>query len=248
MSGKHIDKHSTKGKSVVDFDDIDPQNAKLHRKKKLKSNAQKSGFAALGFIRIIIYVAAIILVSIFLASKIISIVNDIYAFGDIGSNKDKIVLLTFKTDIGEDIEHRFKEETFYDATLGEDVKINHSNAKDFLNHEFDIQQGENSIRATLDSVVIYMEKDVTFKEGTSLKEASKLLKKEGIIDHPLMFRLYAKREYNKSKYYTGEIKPGTVTFKYTYFPNAFDVTFCVADVPNFVSSSDTTLSALAYHW
>ncbi len=225
MSGKHIDKHSTKGKSVVDFDDIDPQNAKLHRKKKLKSNAQKGGFAALGFIRILIYVAAIILVSTFLASKIISIVNDIYAFGDVGSNKDKIVLLTFTNDSEEDIQRRFKEEAFYDVTLGEKVKINHSNAKDYIDHIFDLgydEESGNSKHATLDSVVIYMEKEVVFEEGTSLKKASKQLKQAGIIDHPLVFRLYAKREYNKSKYYTGEIKPGTVTFKYTYYDSADD--------------------------
>ena len=142
MSEKNNEKYTTKGK-VIDFDDIDPENARIHRKKRLKNQAKKGGFAALGFVRILIYIAAIILVSALLSASIISIVNDIFAFGD------------------DDIE-----ETIF------------------------------------------------FPEGTSLKEASELLEDAGIIDHPFVFRLYAKREYGKSKYYTGEIKSGEISFVY----------------------------------
>lgn len=144
MQGQNKNDKLPINRHVVDFDDIDPENAKLHRTKRLKSNVKKGGIAALGLVKTIVYLGAVILVSVILAFNIISIVNDVYAFDD---NKD--------------------------------------------------------ISVTID-----------FKEGTSLSEAAKLLKKEGIIKHPFVFKLYANREIKKSKYYTGEIVSGPVTFTY----------------------------------
>jgi len=144
MQGQNKNDKLPTNRHVVDFDDIDPENAKLHRSKRIKSNVKKGGIAALGLVKTLVYLAAVILVSVILAFNIISIVNDVYAFDD-----------------------------------------------------------DKDISVTID-----------FKEGTSLSEAAKLLKKEGIIKHPFVFKLYAKREIKNSKYYTGEIVSGPVTFTY----------------------------------
>ncbi len=145
------DKLQTKG-HVVDFDDIDPVNAKLHRNKRIKNNVQKGGVAALGLVKTLVYLAAVILVAVILSVNIISIVNDVYAFDD-----------------------------------NEDIAVT-----------------------------------IEFKEGTTLSQAAKLLKKAGIIEHPWVFGMYAKREIKGSKYYTGEIVTGPVTFTYKCDDSADD--------------------------
>ena len=129
---------------IVDFDDIDPENAKIRRNKRIKNGVKKGGIAALGLAKTLIYVGLIVVISAILAANIISIVNDVYAFND-----------------------------------HEDISVT-----------------------------------IEFEEGTTLKQAAKLLKKEGIIDHPWIFELYAKREIKNSIYYTGEIVSGPVSFTY----------------------------------
>lgn len=129
---------------MVDFDEIDPVNAKIRRNKRIKSNVKKGGVAALGLVKTLIYLAVVVIVSIILSINIISIVNDVYAFND---------------------------------------------------HE--------DISVTID-----------FEEGTTLSQAAQLLKKEGLIDHPWVFTIYAKREIKNSRYYTGEIVTGPVTFTF----------------------------------
>ena len=133
----------TKG-HVVDFDDIDPENAKLHRSKRIKNNVKKGGIAALGLVKTLVYVAAVIIIAAIVSVNVISIVNDVYAFDD-----------------------------------NEDIAIT-----------------------------------IEFEEGTTLSQAAKLLKKAGIIEHPWVFKMYAKREIKNSKYYTGEIVTGQVSFTY----------------------------------
>ncbi len=123
---------------VVDFDDIDPENAKIRKNKIILKNVKTGTTAALGAMKVFVYFAAVVAVSVFLALTIINVANDVFAF------------------------------------VKDDSTIN-----------------------------------VTIPEGASLNEVSQILKDEGIIKYPLVFRLYAKREFDSSKYLTGEFKPGT---------------------------------------
>lgn len=137
--------HNDGGKAhVVSFDDIDPENARLRRSKQMKKNVENGANAAVGFIKTIIYVAAVVLVSIFLAVTIINAANDIYAFK--------------KPDI---------------------------------------------------SAVI------TIPENADIDEVAKILKENGVIENPFIFKIYAKREFKNSPYYNGEFKAGehTIVFK-----------------------------------
>ena len=65
---------------VVDFDEVDPEGGKLRRRKKLRKNAATGKSAAIGLGKTILYIAAIVGISVFLAVNIINIGNDMFAF------------------------------------------------------------------------------------------------------------------------------------------------------------------------
>ena len=65
---------------VVDFDEVDPEGGKLRRRKKLRKNAATGKNAAIGLGKTILYIAAIVGISVFLAVNIINIGNDMFAF------------------------------------------------------------------------------------------------------------------------------------------------------------------------
>ena len=144
MPGQNKNEKPLTRTHVVDFDDIDPENAKIRRNKQIKNRVKKGGIAALGLVKTLIYLGVIIAISAILAVNIISIVNDVYAFND-----------------------------------HDDISVT-----------------------------------IEFEEGTSLSKAAKMLKKAGIIDHPWIFEMYAKREIKNSMYYSGEIVTGPVNFTY----------------------------------
>ena len=66
--------------TVVDFDDIDPENARIRRGKRMKKSIKSGRSAAWGLLKTLLYVAGVAAVSIFLAVTIIGAANDIYAF------------------------------------------------------------------------------------------------------------------------------------------------------------------------
>lgn len=66
--------------NVIDFDEIDPENAKLRRTKKVRRRVKKGMGAALGLFKILVYIACVVAVSGILASFIISAGNDRFAF------------------------------------------------------------------------------------------------------------------------------------------------------------------------
>lgn len=68
------------GHHVVDFDEIDPENAKLRRKKRLKNTAGKGKRAAVSLAKAIAYIIFVFVVSAVLSCLIIFCANDIYAF------------------------------------------------------------------------------------------------------------------------------------------------------------------------
>ena len=65
---------------VVDFDEVDPEGGKRRRRKKLRKNAATGKSAAVGVFKVVFYIAAVAAVSIFLATNIIRIGNDMFAF------------------------------------------------------------------------------------------------------------------------------------------------------------------------
>lgn len=126
---------------VVDFDDVDPANARLRRVKRLKKNAATGKSAAIGLFKTLLYLVCVVGVSIFLAVNIIHVGNDVFAF----------------------------------------VK--------------------DDIRTT-----------VTIPAGATLDEVAQLLKENGIIRYPWVFKLYAKGKIDDSSYYTGEFNSGDIRF------------------------------------
>ncbi len=132
---------TTSRPKVVDFDDVDPTNARLRHAKRLKKNAATGKSAVIGLFKTLLYLVCVVGVSIFLAVNIIHVGNDIFAF----------------------------------------VK--------------------DDIRTT-----------VTVPEGASLDEVAHLLKENGIIRYPWVFKLYAKGKIDDSTYYTGEFNSGDIRF------------------------------------
>ena len=65
---------------VVDFDEIDPENAKIRKKKQLKKTAKTGGNAAISLAKAIVYIAVVFITSLILAGIIITTCNDIFAF------------------------------------------------------------------------------------------------------------------------------------------------------------------------
>lgn len=126
---------------VVDFDEVDPANARLRRAKQLKKGAETGKSAAIGLFKTLVYLVCVIGISIFLAVNIIHIGNDVFAF----------------------------------------VK--------------------DDIRTT-----------VTVPKGASLDEVAQLLKENGIIRYPWVFKLYARGKIDDSAYYTGEFNSGDIRF------------------------------------
>lgn len=126
---------------VVDFDEVDPENARRRRAKQLKKNAATGKSAAIGLFKTLLYLVCVAGISVFLAVNIINIGNDVYAF----------------------------------------VK--------------------DDIRTT-----------VTLPEGATLDEVADLLKENGIIRYPWVFKLYTQRKFNGSDYYTGTFKSGDIRF------------------------------------
>lgn len=127
--------------NVIDFDEIDPENAKLRRTKKVRRRMKSGVGAAIGLFKILVYIAAVVAVSGILASYIISAGNDRFAF------------------------------------VKDDINVT-----------------------------------VTIPEGADVGDVAKLLKKNGIIEHPSLFASFAKKEIKESKYYNGEFKTGDIHF------------------------------------
>ena len=65
---------------VVDFDEIDPENAKIRKKKQLKKRAKKGGSAAISLAKAVLYILLVFGISAILSSIIIFSCNDIFAF------------------------------------------------------------------------------------------------------------------------------------------------------------------------
>jgi UPF0755 protein len=72
--------HSNPKPHVVDFDEIDPENARIRKQKQLKRTAKKGGNAALSLAKAISYIVIVFTVSIILSCTIIFTCNDIFAF------------------------------------------------------------------------------------------------------------------------------------------------------------------------
>ncbi len=70
---------SSKG-HVVDFDDIDPETAKIRRNKKLSKTAKSGKTAAVALGKIVGYIVLVVAISAILAVNIINIANDVFAF------------------------------------------------------------------------------------------------------------------------------------------------------------------------
>lgn len=66
--------------TIVDFDEIDPENARIRREKKRRKTVKRGVGAAIGLFKTLIYICAVLIISVILATTIIQVANDIYAF------------------------------------------------------------------------------------------------------------------------------------------------------------------------
>ena len=69
-----------KGAPVVDFDDIDPETARIRKSKILSSTARSGKTAAVALGKIIGYIVFVVAVSVFISVNVINVANDIFAF------------------------------------------------------------------------------------------------------------------------------------------------------------------------
>lgn len=124
---------------VVDFDDIDPENARKRRARIRKKHVKSGTTAVMGLFKTVLYVAIVVLISALLATTIINAANDIYAFEK------------------------------------QDINV-----------------------------------EITIPEGATTEEVANILKENGVIKYPAIFKFYAEREFDSSKYYDGTYKTGAV--------------------------------------
>ena len=54
--------------------------------------------------------------------------------------------------------------------------------------------------------------EINIPEGATADDVAKLLKENGIIKYPSVFKFYAEREFKSSKYYDGTFKSGNIAF------------------------------------
>lgn len=85
--------------NVIDFDEIDPENARLRRTKKVQRRVKSGVGAALNLFKILVYVAAVVAVSGIIASYIISAGNDRFAF--VKDDINVTITIPEKADIGD---------------------------------------------------------------------------------------------------------------------------------------------------
>lgn len=175
ITGQHPAQKAAPKAHVVDFDEIDPENARIRRDKQRKKNARTGRGAALGLFKTLLYVAAVLAVSIFLSVVIIRTANDVYAF--------------VKPDI---------------------------------------------------SVTI------TIPAHATADDVAKILEENGVIRCPLIFRLYAEREFRDSEYYNGEFVAGEHTILFRNEAPSDSVDGYTDDYVRLSEDADSTTKPLNY--